>query len=153
MMIGFPGSGKTTVRNKLIKTKLKNNKDLPLLVCPDEIRASMLYSSITGVFFDHSIECIIWEIVPQILKEIIKQEKDIIYDATNLSLYNRKSIIEIFKETKYEIIGIYINTSIEECKKRNEKRKAKVSDEVYTKMSNIFIEPSIDEGFKKIIIK
>lgn len=153
MIVGFPGCGKTTIRKKMIQKRLKNGKEIPVVVCPDDFRYILLSSNQTNKYFDINLEDVIWAVIPSILKSLIIKEKDIIYDATNLSIGIRRSILSLFKNTSYQLICIYFNTSIEDCKKRNDKRKSKVPDDVYERMNISFVEPSIEEGFKKIIIK
>jgi predicted kinase len=115
IMIGIPGSGKTTYAKYGIM-----NEDT-IHISRDEIRFSLL--SDTDNYFAKE---------KQVYKEFIKQINDnlqkgynVIADATHL---NRKSRNALFHNlhidrTKVTVIGVYINTPLETCLERNETRK------------------------------
>ena len=73
-----------------------------------------------------------------------------IFDATNV---NRKARKNIFKKVPYgDKIAVFVNTPIEICKARNTQRDRKVDNTIIDHMAAKLIAPTMDEGWKKIII-
>lgn len=124
IMVGYPGSGKTTIVNHICKS---NNN----------------YIAIHGDTY---------KTTPKMLKaakELINQNKSIIFDATNSSIKKRKNYIEFGKKHNYLIKCIHMTTSLEESYERNkireeDKHVPRIAYSVYKKY---YEEPTDDEGF------
>lgn len=118
IMIGCPGSGKTTfAKNKLITPQ--NSRIL--YISRDEIRFSLLKEG--EDYFLREKE-VYREFIFQIY-DGLRKGYDIIADATHL---NTKSRNKLFKNipndlTNVEVVAIYMRTPLEKCIERNEKRK------------------------------
>lgn len=89
----------------------------------------------------------------RILVEAIAEAKQpVVIDNTNPLPEDRAKYIEVFKPKKFDIIGYYFKSSIEEAKERNEKRQGKECIPLpgilntYNKLEL----PSYDEGFDKL---
>jgi bifunctional polynucleotide phosphatase/kinase len=127
IMVGYPGSGKTTIANS-IKNKKEN------------------YSIISGD---------VCKTIPKIIKsmkELFKLNNNIIIDATNSSIKKRKNYIELSKNYNYNVKCIYVSTDMNESLKRNNLRKKPVPKIAYSVYKKYFEIPSIEEGFELIII-
>lgn len=144
MLIGIPGTGKSTLRNKLY-TKIN-----ALIVCPDDLRNMMLNAEHSHLHFEQSIEPAIWSSIYYILESTMELQRNIIYDATNINKSSRFKIIEIAKEHGYDVVGIVMTASSELAIKRDSERKRSVGSLVMKRMIASYQPPSLDEGFLEI---
>ena len=113
VMIGAPGSGKSTFAKKYIS----NAK----YISRDEIRFSILAED--EPYFskeDQVYREFIWEIYNS-----LKNEEDVVADATNLNDKSRSKLFEAIPLdlSKYKVIAVYMNTPLKTCLERNELRK------------------------------
>lgn len=135
MLIGLPGSGKST--------KAKEYESLGYVIhSSDAIRNELNLHSLndTQKVFDILHERII---------EDIKLGKDIVYDSTNLTRKRRMSFLEMIKNFKCIRICEVMLTSIEICRERNSKRisYSRVTDKEYDILIDRFNFPMSDEGW------
>ena len=125
IMMGYPGSGKTTVANEIC-----NNKQ---------------YVHIKGEDYKSN--------TPKMLKaslEHIENEKSIVFDATNSSIKKRKLYIDFATKYTYSVQCIHVSTPMDISYKRSlmrqeEKKVPKIAFSVYKKY---YETPTEDEGFK-----
>lgn len=128
IMMGYPGSGKSTVARN---------------ICQNEN-------------FVH-IESDLYKTSPKMIKaslEYIKQNKSIVFDATNSSSKKRKEYIDVGKKYNYKVVCIHVSTPLETAYKRNklrenEKHVPRIAYSVYSKN---FEEPNENEGFHLIVV-
>lgn len=88
ILVGIPGSGKTTFRKKFI-----NNNPQFKYICPDEIR-----EEVTGDISNISQDRKVWELAYSKFKEYIDNKIDVIFDATNINPTTRYKIEGIAKD-------------------------------------------------------
>ena len=123
IMVGYPGSGKSTIAKNICKNKN----------------------------FIH-IEGDIYKTYSKMIKaslEYILESKSIIFDATHSSIKKRNYFIELSKKYKYKVKCIHVSTSLGVSYKRNklrsdEKIVPKIAYSVYKKY---YEEPTEEEGF------
>jgi len=125
IMMGYPGSGKSTV--------VEN-------ICKNDNR----YICIAGDIYKTSSK------MRKASLEYISQLKSIVFDATHSSVKKRKEFIEFGQKYNYEIKCVHVNTSLDISYKRNksrcdEKQVPKIAYSVYKKY---YEEPREEEGFK-----
>lgn len=143
MMIGIPGSGKTTLVNKLIKEKGYK------VVSSDIVRQLNPGIEETKVF----------TLVYEMIGDILSKEDDVIYDATNVT----KKVRDRFKDRitpfgiEYELIGYYFPTHFEECIKRVAKRNQDPNElflplDVISSYGKTCYPPTYEENFAKTIL-
>lgn len=143
MMIGIPGSGKTTFARSLSK---EHNY---VIVSSDVVR--MLHPD-----FD---ETKVWPEVYRLCAENLKNNQDIIFDATNITPKVRARFdTELSKyHVKYQKIAYFFKTDVSKCIERVTKRNT-LSNELYLPTEVIssygekIIPPTTDEGFIEIKI-
>jgi len=124
IMIGIPGSGKSTFCN----TKF------PLFV---RVNLDTLHT--------RNKESIL-------INESIKNDKDIIIDNTNPTINDRAKYISIGKENNYKIIGYYMESKFESCMERNNLRKdkEKLPYKALASIAKQLEQPSFNEGFDEL---
>lgn len=143
VLCGIPGSGKSTLRNKIIK----DNPSIKY-VSRDEIRFSLVKEN--EEYFSKEKEVI--KIFYETISKLLKDGYDVIADATHGSVSERKDLLtHVFGYDK--VYAFILDTPSSICLKHNELRKgtrAYVPREVIRRMSNQFIYPDFSEGFDGI---
>lgn len=88
MMVGLPGSGKTTISKKLSK------EYNAIIISTDELREELL-----GDVQDQSSNGLIFqEAIHRIIENL--KDKNVIFDATNINYKKRMSILQQLKKCK-----------------------------------------------------
>jgi predicted kinase len=146
LLIGLPGSGKST-----LATQLMTECPQMQLVSTDAIRGQLFGSeAIQGSWL------LIWRAVERQFQEATNAGIDTIFDATNAQRRNRKDVINLAREVGFaHITGIYIQTPVWLCLKRNQKRQRQVPEEVILRMHRQLRDapPSLDDGLDELIYK
>lgn len=141
VLIGAPGSGKTTYAKKYLLN------DNTVYVSRDEVRFSLLKEG--EEYFSREKE-VYREFIWKIYNAIQNEHKDVIADATHL---NDKSRAKLFSSlpldfSKIDVIGVYFNTPLNTCLERNNTRKGTktyVPDHQVRKMFFSLKKPTYDE--------
>ncbi len=142
VMIGIPGSGKSTYAKKLSKEIGCN------VYSSDEIRKELC-----GDQQNLKNDKEVWKLLKSRMREDLLNGKDCIVDATNISKKKRFAYFEYIKDVPCEKVAVLVDTPFEECLKRNKER-PKEQFVPYPAICNLrkaYQEPTLDEGFNKII--
>jgi len=124
LMMGFPGSGKTTyVKNCIPDTYTKLHGDI-LKTNAKKKKA---------------------------LKIALESKKSVVLDATHPNKEKRKTFIEIAKDYNVPVRLIHISTDFDESKSRNENREQKVPIIVLYVYRKNYEEPELSEGYSDVI--
>lgn len=107
LLVGIPGSGKTTISKKL-------EKEGAFLVSSDE------YRNIFTEFKDNHE--FIFSVMNLVSLHALKT-RNVVYDSTNLNIINRKNTYEYLKGTNVSVIAIVLDCSAEYSKKCQKKTK------------------------------
>jgi predicted kinase len=147
MLIGLPGTGKTTFAKNLLDYNSANR----ILISSDRIRFDLLNYHETGIDFDPKIEPKVWKIVNRKMNEALKDPtvKEVIFDATNLRKSRRKTFLKLAQKNEFRTRGILFSGSLGEVKARNQERERNVPEEVIERFSRILEDPEEGE-FDKI---
>lgn len=141
LLVGIPGSGKTTYAKEYIKT-IPNTIHLS----SDTIRKEL--------YGDESIQgdpSEVFSLMQKRAVEALDDGKNVLYDATNVTRKDRASIIGICP--KFAKIEAYIIwASIGQCIERDAIRERTVGKAVIDKMLKRFQMPFFDEGIDEIMI-
>lgn len=124
VMVGYPGSGKSTISEKFNKDK---------------------YVVISGDKYKNSKNMI------KISEKYLKDGKSIIYDATNPTIEKRKEYIDVAKKYNIEARCINVETDIVESMFRNNQRNKVIPKITYYVFRKKYVEPDINEGFTEVI--
>ena len=142
VVIGIPGSGKTTFLNKYV------NKETSAIISRDETRFSLLKDG--EDYFSHEKE--VYNILWNNINNELAAGRNVFVDQTSLTIRSRKWLIKHVKGY-HHLNALWIDTPLEICLERNEKRKGTktyVPRFTITNMKQQFKEPSLEEGFYRI---
>lgn len=143
MLVGPAASGKSTCAKKLVE----NNENY-VVVSSDSIREEL--------YGDESIQgdpSEVFEICKQRCVQYLNNEKDVIFDATNLNRKKRKGfLLSVLSGVKVFVRSycIVVATTYEDCIAQNEKRDRHVPEYVIRKHFNQFQMPLYTEGWDNI---
>jgi len=139
MLVGLPGSGKTTY----LKTHPQNAVRLSL----DDFRFLM-----TGKDFHPPFEPSVHAWVEQTGRYLLSQGYSILIDATSVRKSLRVKWTRLAKEYGATTKAIWLDTPYFTCVERNAGRDRKVPEEVIRRMSEDFEEPvALLEGWDEIV--
>jgi predicted kinase len=125
LLIGVPGSGKTTLSGKLVEKGFHR-------MCADDIREE-LYGD--AIIQGDSKE--VFAIFFKRLEEVLSQGKDVVVDNTNLNSKQRRPIIERASAADYKDIQLWLmDTPLDVCITRNSSRSRNVPTEVIASAYN-----------------
>jgi predicted kinase len=142
LLVGIPGSGKTTYAEKYIK---ENPNTVHL--SSDKIREELWGNEATQG--DNSE---VFSLMQYRDIDALNNGQSVVYDATNITRKDRSYIIALCpKFAKIECHIIW--ASIETCIERDAARERTVGKEVIDRMLKRFQAPYYDEGIDKIIVK
>lgn len=148
IMVGLPGSGKTTAIKTIIKTLDRDFRIISSDAIIEDI-ARKSGKTYNGVF-NENIKDAMRRVFNE-MKNAAYYRKDVIIDATNMSIKSREYKLEIFDD--YYKIAIVMNNDIERAKKNNKSRPKgrRIGDEIIESMATKYQPPSRDEGFDEVI--
>jgi bifunctional polynucleotide phosphatase/kinase len=124
VLVGYPGSGKTTIANTFDSKK---------------------YMVINGDIFKTSKKMI------KESEKYIKNNLSIIFDATNPSVEKRKEYIDFANSKNIPIRCINVETDITTAMFRNNKRDKVIPKITYYVFRKKYVKPTIEEGFYNVI--
>lgn len=144
IMCGLPGSGKSTY--------IKKNFLGRIVVSKDVIRETALKKNFR--YYERRRVCAFCCDI--YLKVFLAYGIDVVYDTTALKPRYRKELVELAKEYGYKVECHVMQTPIDICKERAEKRSGKEwktsPSEVIDRMNKVYVFPKLSEGFDRIII-
>ena len=142
LLVGIPGSGKTTYAKKYIE---ENPNTVHL--SSDNIRAELWGNEATQGDNNE-----VFSLMQSRAIDSLNNGQSVVYDATNITRKDRSYIISLCpKFAKIECHIIW--ASIETCIERDAARERTVGKEVIDKMLKRFQAPYYDEGIDEIIIQ
>lgn len=142
MMCGLPGSGKSYYAQKLSE---KYNANIH---SSDSIREELL-----GDINSQDANGVVFTTLHNRIKEDLRNSKNCIYDATNISYKRRKAFLQELKNIPCEKICVVMATPYEQCLKNNSARDRRVPEYVIEKMYMNFYTPWYIEGWNDIRIE
>lgn len=157
VMCGVPGSGKSTVANKInarvvssdtIRGNLWGDENaqwddsfLSKFACVEDLTDKQKRSISNTVVFG---------IMQNLVISYLENGIDVIADCTNLDAKSRKRWINLHNIAN-KIVAVVMTTPYEECVRRNNNRQRVVPIKVIDEMYKAYKMPTKDEGFDKIL--
>lgn len=145
-LMGLPGAGKTYYANEY-----KREHENVIIVSSDDIRQELW-----GDANDQQNPAAVFDEMHARTVAALKEDKTVIYDATNLVAKTRKNTLtKIRRELRaeageFEAHLVFVSCSVSECKRRQQDRERKVPDEVIDRMIRQFHAPWFNEGWDVI---
>ena len=156
LMVGLAGSGKSTIAKEIEysirmsypKYDEYGRADKVVLISSDDIREEIL-----GDVNDQTQNDKVFSHIHKLIKQAVRDYNHIIVDATNLTIKNRRALLNCLDDKKdYHKIAYIVNTPIEKCKDNNSKRDRKVPEYVIDNQAKKFEIPFANEGFDSIFL-
>jgi predicted kinase len=137
LLIGLPGSGKSTYLERLGVTGLSSDAIRKLLADDETVQ---------------TIHPQVFETLRYLLRQRMMLQREVTYiDATNLTPAERHPYIAIGRAYGCEIEAVFFDVPLNVCLERNRKRPRAVPEEALRMMSAKLRIPTADEGFHRII--
>ncbi len=138
VLVGLPGSGKTTYAEKLGAAALSS----------DEIRRWLADDPT-----DQNIHRRVFLVLRELLKHRLELRRPVTFiDATNLTPYERRPYIILAGLYDCEIEAVFFDVPVEECVRRNRERHRNVPEEAIAEMSRRLSPPRVEEGFSRVTV-
>jgi predicted kinase len=138
VLVGLPGSGKSTFLQKLGAPGLSS----------DAVRKLLADDETT-----QSIHAQVFQTVRYLLEQRLAIGRPVTYiDATSLTPEERAPYIEIGRARKCKVEAVFFDIPLEVCLARNAARSRVVPADVLAKMAAKLIPPAFAEGFSKITV-
>lgn len=152
MLVGIPGSGKSTICEEL----LKNTTDLTVLSTDEYIEkyAKERNKTYNEVHRESVGDAQKW--MNNQIRALMNQKKNFIWDQTNVFKSARRKKITNLKQKKYNIVAVVLELTPEELNKRLSKRENSggkhISPKIIQDMLASYERPSYEEGFCDIYL-
>lgn len=142
MMVGLQGSGKSTLAKKIAE------KENAVILSSDRIRNEL--------YGDESIQTDpnkVFGLMHSRTKDALSKGQSVIYDATNVSVKSRRSIMQKISNFDIEKEAVVVARPYEDCLKMNSQRERVVPEYAIERTYKSFQMPYYFEGFTKIRIE
>jgi predicted kinase len=138
VLVGLPGSGKSTYLDRLGITPISS----------DAIR-QLLADDAT----DQTIHGRVFSTVRYLVRQRLAIGRPVTYvDATHLTPRERRPYIKIAQQTGCRVEALFFDVPLEVCLEHNRTRDRIVPEEAMRKMAGKLVRPSADEGFSRVTV-
>lgn len=136
MMVGVPGSGKTTYAHRIPNAKV---------ISSDEIRKEL---GVDGG--DKQAHSRVFAILHERVKETLQNGKDVVYDATNIAESKRRSFLKEINDIAGKKVCVCLVPSLNQAIRQNADRDEPVPEHVIRNMHMRLEAPTFSEGWDEM---
>jgi len=138
VLVGLPGSGKSTYLERLGAPALSSDRIRGLLA-DDET--------------DQTIHDRVFQTVRYLLRQRIEIGRPVTYiDATNLTIEDRRPYLEMGRAHGCEVEAVFFDVPLDVCRERNALRRRVVPEDALAKMAAKLEPPTVQEGFARVTV-
>lgn len=144
MLVGLPGSGKSTIAQKIVET----NKEYKCKIFSSDNYRSEILGDINCQTKNEKV----FRALYQDMKLWLQNGDNhlAIFDATNISYKDRKRCLDNLRNVNTTKVAYVLNIPIEICIEQDKNRDRTVGEDVINKMVSRFDCPQLFEGFDAI---
>lgn len=135
MCIGVSGSGKSFYSERFREANPKT-----IILNPDQFRA--IYGKDES---DQTVNYQVFSNVSKFTEYLLINDYDVFIDATNYSIKNRKTFVNLAKKHEVFIKAIILDVSLDVCYDRNSKRSRVVPNDVIKRQFDNLVIPTKEE--------
>ena len=138
VLVGLPGSGKSTYLERIGATGLSSDAVRKLLA-DDET--------------DQTIHVRVFQTIRYLLEQRLEIGRPVTYiDATSLTPEERIPYVEIGRAHGCEVEAVFFDVPLAVCLERNARRHRVVPAEAMAKMAAKLVPPTVEEGFTRVMV-
>ena len=138
MLVGLPGSGKSTYLERMGVAGLSSDA-IRRLLADDET--------------DQTLHDRVFQTLRYLLRQRLDIGRPVTYiDATNLTPQERAPYVGIGKSYGCELEAVFLDVPLAVCRDRNARRRRIVPEDALSKMALKLVPPSGEEGFARITV-
>lgn len=137
MMVGIPGSGKSTYARSYLGNVIIRSSD----VLREQLLKDVNEQGRNKEIFD---------ILHSLIRTDLYNGEDVVYDATNLDRGKRMEFLKSLDLLPCRKVCIFMNQTLGICKTLNAKRERVVPEDVIERMSRMVNVPLMTEGWDEI---
>lgn len=138
LLVGLPGSGKSTYLERLRVTALSS--DAVRLLLADDATNQTIHGRVFAT-------------LRYMLRQRLAIGRSVTYiDATHLTPRERRPYVKIAQKYGCRIEALFFDVPLEVCLERNRARARVVPDEAMRAMATKLVPPSVAEGFSRVTV-